>query len=68
MIADSGFSFVFIVYGLLLLAVVVLVIALIVLSVTATRVLRLSAQERVLRIEQLRAAALDAGDEDPTAI
>lgn len=66
MIADSGFSFVFIVYGLLVLAVVVLVIALIVLTVAAIRVLRLSGQERVLRIEQLRAAALD-DDEDPTA-
>ncbi|MCY1693478.1 hypothetical protein [Curtobacterium sp. SL109] len=68
MVAASGFSFVFVLYGLLVLAVVVLVIALIVLSVAAIRVLRLSAQERELRIEQLRAAVLDAGDEDPTAI
>jgi cell division septal protein FtsQ len=67
MIADSGFSFVFIVYGLLVLAVVVLVIALIVLTVAAIRVLRLSAQERVLRIEHLERAALD-DDEDPTAV
>ena len=67
MIADSGFSFVFVLYGLLVLAVVVLVIALIVLVFAAIRVLRLSAQERVLRVEQLRDAAFD-DDEDPTAI
>jgi hypothetical protein len=66
MIADSGFSFVFIVYGLLVLAVVVLVVTLIVLSVTAIRVLRLSAQERELRIAMLRDAVLD--DEGPTAV
>ena len=67
MIADSGFNFVVILYGLLVLAVVVLVIALIVLSVAAIRVLRLTARERVLRVEQLRDAAFD-DDEDPTAI
>lgn len=64
---DGGYSIVFIPYVLFLLALAVLTVALIVLVFAAIRVLRLSAQERVLRIERLKYPALfddDGGDGD----
>ncbi len=62
---SGGFAVVSIVYLLVVLAALVLGIALIVLVFAAIRVLRLSAQERELRIDLLRvqhAVALDDGE------
>lgn len=68
---SGGFAVVSIVYLLVVLAALVLGVALIVLVFAAIRVLRLSAQERELRIEwlQLRKAGvlgdLDTPDDEP---
>lgn len=68
---SGGFAVVTVVYLLVVLAALVLGVALIVLVFAAIRVLRLSAQERELRIEwlQLRKAGvlgdLDAPDDEP---
>jgi hypothetical protein len=61
---DGGYSIVFIPYVLFVLALAVLTVALIVLVFAAIRVLRLSAQERELRIERLKYPALFDGDGD----
>ncbi|WP_439689562.1 hypothetical protein ACRQ4C_17365 [Curtobacterium sp. SP.BCp] len=64
---SGGFAVVSIVYLLVVLAALVLGVALIVLVFAGIRVLRLSAQERALRIEWLRlrnAGILDDLDDD----
>lgn len=67
---SGGFAVVSIVYLLVVLAALVLGVALIVLVFAGIRVLRLSAQERALRIEWLRLRNagilddLDALDDD----
>ncbi len=69
---DSGFGWVIIVYLAVFVALAVLTVALIVLVFAAIRVLRLSAKERELRIEQMRHPApfdgpVDRPGDSPTA-